>query len=596
MLHHHWKKGGLLLTLAFLSLTGCGPSHPTEESTNASSTSLDLSSTYSSSTEVHDYGELIPLVEPTCTEDGMKAHYRCSDCGKLFTEEFVETTEEELRIPALGHHYGEEIPEVPSTCVQTGVRAHYHCDRCDKLFVKEGDEYREVTLEELTLPLGEHQYGDLIPATSSTCLEQGTAAHYVCSECGKLFDEDKHEVSAADLVLPYADHQYGEEIPEMAPTCVKTGVAAHYECAVCHKLFVKVGDEYIEKQATDLVLPKISHDYTYVYTLTGHHQVCSVCGEETETVPHSFNDDGECECGFHMHTLADHAYVDLSVSATSIDVTDIAKATNNGAATLKDGWSIYDTNGAIIADGSGTASSAFTQTGKQTYYLYDGSGAQAYSFDLYVADHLIASQDNLSLLQWDGTNNVTGYFVVRNDITCGNTAIVGPTRTDKSNVGFVGTLDGAGHVISHAVIGLGGIFGTLSGIVKDIEFRNFLIGGGWGQALLAYYSHWAALDHVTISVSDNWQATRDAYGLLFGRNAEHITLKHVNIDFLSDVENFDSTAYPNFHFGYVIAQTGSLETVQNTLIKTKSSNILGNNDKEALLSTWGSQLTITDQA
>jgi|GEM_PF-7115310 len=596
MSSRNWKAGGLILAMAIVGLTGCGNSQPAEASTHSQPTSSIPSSPHSSEGEVHDYGELIPEVEPTCTEEGMKAHYVCSICGKFFTEEFVETTEGELKIPPLGHDYGELIPEVPSTCVQAGVRAHYRCDRCGKLFAKEGDEYREVTLEELALPLAEHDYGALIPEVPSTCLTQGTAAHYECSVCGKLFDENKKEVTAADLVLPFADHDYGELIPEVPATCTKEGVKAHYECSVCHKLFVKEGDEYVEKQAADLVIPKISHDYAYVYTLTGHHQVCSVCGEETEEVAHSFNEEGECECGFRMHALSQHAYVDLSVSATSIDIADIAGATNEGATTLKEGWSIYDASGVILADNAGTASASFAQTGSQTYYLYDGSGDTAYSFSLYVADHLIAKQADFSLMQWDGKTKVTGYFVLRNDIVCDGNAISVSKYGWNANAGFAGTLDGAGHVISHTVVGLGGLFGTFAGIIKNIEFRDFLIGGPWGQSLLAYNSYWAALDHVTISVSDNWTATRDAYGLLFGNQAQNLTLKHVSIDFLSDVENFDSTAHPEFHFGYAIAKSGSLKTVESTLIKTKSSNIMGDNDKDTLLATWGNELTITDQA
>lgn len=599
MSSRNWKAGGLILAMAIVGLVGCGRSQPSgASSTSPLPASLTPSSPHSSEGEVHDYGELIPEVEPTCTEEGMEAHYRCSLCGKLFTEEFVETTEEKLKIPALGHNYGEEISEVPSNCVQTGVRAHYRCDRCGNLFVKEGDEYREVTLEELTLSLGEHDYGELIPEDPSTCLTQGTAAHYVCSVCGKLFDKDKHEASAADLILPFAEHQYGELIPEVPATCTETGAMAHYECSVCHKLFIKVGDEYVEKQPEDLIIPKNPHKYTYVYSLTGHHQVCSICGEETEEAPHDCNEEGDCDCGFHMRSLSEHAYVDLSVSATAIDITDIAEATNNkGATTLKEGWSIYDASGAILADGAGAASTAFSQAGRQTYYLYNGNGDTAYSFTLYVADHLIGTRADLSLLQWDGKNKVTGYFVLRKDIYCGNNAISGPSYAWNANAGFAGTLDGAGHEIAHAVVGQGGLFGTLAGTIKDVTFSKFLIGGGFlNQSLLGYTSYWAALDHVTISVSSSWTAKRDAYGLLFAKEAQHLTLKHVSVDFLSDVENFDSDAHPEFHFGYVIAKSGNLKTVESTLIKTKSSNIMGDNDKDTLLSTWGNELTITDQA
>ena len=39
---------------------------------------------------------------------------------------------------------------------------------------------------------------------------------------------------------------------------------AHYECSVCQKLFVKEGGEYVEKKASDLVIPKLEHHIEYV--------------------------------------------------------------------------------------------------------------------------------------------------------------------------------------------------------------------------------------------------------------------------------------------------------------------------------------------
>lgn len=74
----------------------------------------------------HSYGELIAQKDPTCTQPGVKAHYECSVCGKLFTKEgdvYTEVSEEELAISALEHEYGElsynsETGEVERACVR----------------------------------------------------------------------------------------------------------------------------------------------------------------------------------------------------------------------------------------------------------------------------------------------------------------------------------------------------------------------------------------------------------------------------------------------------------------------------------------------
>ena len=34
----------------------------------------------------HDYGTLMEEVSPTCKDKGLKAHYKCSVCGKYFDE------------------------------------------------------------------------------------------------------------------------------------------------------------------------------------------------------------------------------------------------------------------------------------------------------------------------------------------------------------------------------------------------------------------------------------------------------------------------------------------------------------------------------
>jgi hypothetical protein len=52
----------------------------------------------------HDY-KLVEEVAATCTESGVRAHYTCSGCDKLFDEDKKETTLEALTIAALGHDY-----------------------------------------------------------------------------------------------------------------------------------------------------------------------------------------------------------------------------------------------------------------------------------------------------------------------------------------------------------------------------------------------------------------------------------------------------------------------------------------------------------
>ena len=78
-----------------------------------------------------------------------------------------------------------------------------------------------------------HDYGTLIPSTA-TCEEGGVAAHYECSVCHKVFDENKVETTLEALAVSALGHAYGDLIEEDHDG---NGLAAHYECSVCHKLF-----------------------------------------------------------------------------------------------------------------------------------------------------------------------------------------------------------------------------------------------------------------------------------------------------------------------------------------------------------------------
>ena len=252
----------------------------------------------------HNYGELIAQVNATCTQDGMLAHYECSGCDKLFVkdgDEYVEKTETELKIPA-AHDYGELIAQIDATCITDGMQAHYKCSKCNKLFVKEDGEYAEKTEAELKIPA--HHTLTAHAAVAKTCTADGNSAYWSCDACGKYFSDaaGKNEIDENAWVIP-AGHNYGELIAQVNATCTQDGMLAHYECSGCDKLFVKDGDEYVEKTADELIIAK-------GHTLTAHTAVaktctadgnsaywsCSVCGK--------YFSDAACE-----HEINENAWV-----------------------------------------------------------------------------------------------------------------------------------------------------------------------------------------------------------------------------------------------------------------------------------------------
>lgn len=98
----------------------------------------------------------------TCTEDGVSTHYECSSCHKLFKLQkgkYVAVSSGELVI-AKHHSAGSDdlIAEIASTCTENGVKEHYECSNCGTLLLKKGDGFVEASEADLTLSRKLHVY------------------------------------------------------------------------------------------------------------------------------------------------------------------------------------------------------------------------------------------------------------------------------------------------------------------------------------------------------------------------------------------------------------------------------------------------------
>ena len=147
---------------------------------------------------------LVPETPKTCTTDGNFEHYKCNVCGDLFEDAGAvkSLTEEQVKIPA-GHEYGDLVPKQEPTCTQTGMQAHYKCSVCNKYFDKSKT---EKTVAELTIPIDPdaHDFGAWIDEVPATCKDTGVKAHKDCNRCNRHFDESGNEIT--DLTIPTNDN------------------------------------------------------------------------------------------------------------------------------------------------------------------------------------------------------------------------------------------------------------------------------------------------------------------------------------------------------------------------------------------------------
>lgn len=146
----------------------------------------------------HNYGEIVIIKEPSCTELGEKG-YQCADCGNTKLTEYLHKAE---------HNYGEEIILKAPTCTEFGEKG-YQCVDCGAA--------------KLTQYINkEHKYGEETILKASTCTEFGEKG-YRCSVCGDI---------KLTEYLNKAPHSYGDVVVEAVATCVDKGINLS-TCTVC---------------------------------------------------------------------------------------------------------------------------------------------------------------------------------------------------------------------------------------------------------------------------------------------------------------------------------------------------------------------------
>ena len=194
----------------------------------------------------HAFGKWQDEIPATCIAGGMKAHYKCTVCGKYFDENKNETTEEALKTPVspyYGHNFGRWVEEQYATCQAPGRKGYKHCGICNKDYDASN---KEIT--DFVIPINPdgHVLGDLVAEVPATCKEHGVKAHRDCNLCGKHCDPITRK-EIADLTIPTTNnHTYGKLIPEVPATTTEFGVKEHKDCSVCGKHFDKDGNEITE--------------------------------------------------------------------------------------------------------------------------------------------------------------------------------------------------------------------------------------------------------------------------------------------------------------------------------------------------------------
>lgn len=216
--------------------------------------------------------EILPSVEPTCTETGLTEGKKCTVCGEVLVEQTV--------IDALGHSI-EILPAVEPSCTETGLTEGQKCTVCGETLV-------EQTVVEA---LGHTE--ETIVGVVPTCIDSGISDGIKCTVCGEILLEQK--------TLPPTGHTR-VTVPGKAPTCTEDGYTDSVKCSVCNEVLVEAS----VLKATHTRVAITAKAPTCVEE--GHTEgvKCAVCDEilvaptVIEKTAHADNDsDGYCDnCSF----------------------------------------------------------------------------------------------------------------------------------------------------------------------------------------------------------------------------------------------------------------------------------------------------------
>ena len=225
------------------------------------------------------------VTEGSCEVGGTRTYTaKVTFDGKDYTDTKTEP------VPAKGHTLT-AVEAVPATCETAGVKAHWVCSVCGKLF-SDAEGKTETTLEKLAIPATGHAYGapvwkwndDFTASATFTCGNDASHVKNVTAEVtsavttpaaceadgvrtytAKVTFEDKEYTDTKTEVIPATSHDT-ELVGAKDVTCTEDGYTGDEVCKVCG-VTVKQGE----------VIPALGHDYK--------DGKCSRCGAEEPTTP-----------------------------------------------------------------------------------------------------------------------------------------------------------------------------------------------------------------------------------------------------------------------------------------------------------------------
>ena len=164
--------------------------------------------------------------ESTCVKEGNIEYWHCDVCGQDFSNAEGTKVATYIKVRKLPHDK-EFVQGTLPTCTENGVKAHFYCKKCQKNYENSiNSDNTEAT--DLTIPAKGHTEVKA-EAIEPSCSEEGRTEGSYCSTCGAVIKEQE--------IIPKTAHGPIKHIEGVEATCTTAGIVDHYKCETCGGLF-----------------------------------------------------------------------------------------------------------------------------------------------------------------------------------------------------------------------------------------------------------------------------------------------------------------------------------------------------------------------
>ena len=241
---------------------------------------------------------LTPIAESgaTCTDDGYKAHYRCT-CGKYFEDATASVEIPDIdawkagtgKLAAPGHNYTEQIMDAAhlktaaTKCTEYNIY-WYACSVCG---ANAKDDPNAADKFYTSTEAGDHSFSEkledashLVAGTGTDC-QNAKKYYYDCAYCDEIG-------TTSWTSTTFGAHSFTEQIADDAHFVAGTGANCqdakeyYYDCALCAEIgtiswvSTEMGDHEFD-----------TTQWGYAEKETGHAHKCKYCTEHDTVQPHT---------------------------------------------------------------------------------------------------------------------------------------------------------------------------------------------------------------------------------------------------------------------------------------------------------------------